>query len=281
MRLPFILKFLAKSLIYFSVTFLLIIIFSMASTSLIQHVSLFHPMVWNNLQKFLSDPSFWIVMLYIGAVFSIALLIAEMSYHLGDGVFRKFILGQYQTPGEEERIFMFLDIKGSTTLAEQLNHVQYFKFLHEYYSDISKAIIDTEGEIYQYVGDEVVVTWALRDKMIYDKCITCFFSIKNIIRQNGSKYLQRFGHVPAFKAGLHCGTVTTGRIGILKRELVFTGDVLNTASRIQGACNNHQVDNLLSEPLVKQLKKISAYQFKEIGDIKLRGKTDRLKVYTV
>ena len=280
-RLPFLLKFVVKSLIYFATTLLLITSLTALSTSVIQDVPLFDPLVGQTVTTFLSDMSFWVVMLYTGTVFSVALLITEMSHHLGDGVFRNFIFGKYQVPREEERIFMFLDMKGSTTLAEKMSHVQYFNFLNAYYADISKAVIESEGEIYQYVGDEVVITWALQDQMIYDRCITCFFGIKNSIRNHADKYMRLYGHVPAFKAGLHCGMVTTGRIGILKKELVFTGDVLNTASRIQGICNTHQVDNLISENLVKQLKKISVYQYQEVGDIQLRGKAERLKLYTV
>lgn len=280
-RHHFIVKFMLKSVIYILAILILVAAFSVITTSVIQNIGLFHPMVWNNLHTFFTDMMFWAIMVYIGAVFSVAILITEMSHHLGDGVFRKFLFGKYQRPREEERIFMFLDMKGSTTLAENMGHMEYFNFLNDYYADISEAIIATEGEIYQYVGDEVVITWAQQNKAIYDKCITCFFSIKNIIRQRADVYRKLYGQVPVFKAGFHCGKVVTGRIGILKKELVFTGDVLNTAARIQGVCNLHNVDNLMSEPLVIHLKKISVYQFKEIGDIQLRGKSEKLKLFTV
>jgi adenylate cyclase len=278
---PFSLKFLLKSFIYFVAIGLCLVVFSAISSSILQQEGLFSPAVLHDLKAFLIDKSFWIIMLFIGFIFSMAILIMEMSQHLGHGVFLDFLLGKYHIPREEERIFMFLDIKGSTTLAEVLGHVPYFKFLNQYYVDISKAIIETGGEIYQYVGDEVVITWAIRNKMIYDRCITCFFSIKAIIKSQAANYKREYGYVPEFKAGLHVGKVTTGRIGMLKKEIVFTGDVLNTASRIQSICNQHHVDNLISEPLVRQLAKNSAYQFKAVGDIQLRGKAEPLKLYTV
>jgi adenylate cyclase len=277
----FALKFLMKSIIYFVAIGVCLAGFSAISSAILDHEGLFSPVVVHRLELFFIDTSFWTIMLFIGMIFSLAILITEMSQHLGHGVFLDFLLGKYHIPREEERIFMFLDIKGSTTLAEVLGHVPYFKFLNQYYVDISKAIIETGGEIYQYVGDEVVITWSIRNKMIYDRCITCFFGIKAIIKSRAASYKKEYGYVPEFKAGLHVGKVTTGRIGMLKKEIVFTGDVLNTASRIQSICNQHHVDNLISEPLVRQLAKNSAYHFKAVGDIQLRGKAEPLKLYTV
>jgi len=274
-------NFLLKSLLYIIVITICLAGFSAITSSLMLHVGLFDQRVGDHLKLFFTDASFWSIMLFVGVVFSLSVLIREMSHHLGHGVFLDFLLGKYQVPREEERIFMFLDLKGSTSLAERMGHIPYFKFLNQYYLDISKAIIDTGGEIYQYVGDEVVITWELHDKLTYDKCITCFFMIKSIIKSKADWYQKTYGTVPEFKAGLHCGKVTTGRIGILKKEIVFTGDVLNTTFRIQSNCNQHQVDNLMSEALVRHLQKNSAYRFRAIGDIPLRGKAEPLKLYTV
>jgi adenylate cyclase len=127
----FILKFIFKSILYILAILVLVALFSMISTSVIEHISLFHPMVWHNVRTFFTDMMFWVIMIYIGAVFSVTILITEMSHHLGDGVFRKFLFGKYQQPHEEERIFMFLDMKGSTALAENMGHLEYFNFLND------------------------------------------------------------------------------------------------------------------------------------------------------
>ena len=277
----FALRFLLKSVFYFVIIAICLASFSAISSSITTQEGLFDQTIGERVIRFFTDASFWSIMLLIGIVFSLSILVTEMSHHLGHGVFLDFLLGKYQVPREEERIFMFLDLKGSTTLAEKMGHIPYYKFLNQYYVDISKAIVETAGEIYQYVGDEVVITWELQNKLTYDKCITCFFMIKSIIKSKADWYQKNYGTVPEFKAGLHCGKVTTGRIGILKKEIVFTGDVLNTTFRIQSNCNQHQVDNLMSEALVRHLQKNSAYRFRAIGDIPLRGKAEPLKLYTV
>ena len=142
---------------------------------------------------------------------------------------------------------MFLDMKSSTTIAEQLGHVEYFRLLNKYYADISDAIIQTAGEVYQYAGDEIIVSWDLKNGLANNNCIRCFFLIKKTFKKVSESYIKRFGLTPEFKAGFHYGKVTTGEIGVIKKEIFFTGDVLNTTARIQAKCNEFGTDILISD----------------------------------
>lgn len=252
----------------------------MISSSINLGLSILDTQVFQNLITYLSNESFWSLMVYIGVVFSLALLLAEISDHLGPGVLRNFVVGKYHRAREESRIFMFMDMKASTTLAEQLGHAKYFRFLNEYYNDVTEAIIRSYGEIYQYVGDEVVVSWSLADGLRNHNCLRCFYLSKSIIKSHKDKYKKEYGAIPKFKAALHCGNVATGRIGLIKKEIVFTGDVLNTTARIQQLCNSYSVDNLMSEELLKQLKSNTNYSASEVGVVQLRGKDEQIKVYT-
>ena len=72
---------------------------------------------------------------------------------------------------------MFLDMKSSTTIAESLGHVRYFEMLREYYFDLSDPIVKYSGEIYQYVGDEIVVSWKFNSVLENNKCIECFLTL--------------------------------------------------------------------------------------------------------
>ncbi len=146
---------------------------------------------------------------------------------------------------------------------------------------MTKAILDTSGEIYQYVGDEVVVSWKVKNGLKNANCLECFLQSKNIFEENCESYLKRYDVMPEFKAGFHMGSITTGEIGVIKKEIIFTGDVLNTTSRIQGKCNEYDVDILLSEALKNQLTEINNYTFKEIGSCELRGKSEDVILFTV
>lgn len=188
----------------------------------------------------------------------------------------------YRKPfSEVERIFMFLDIRSSTTIAEELGHVQYFELLNDFFRDIAEPISKNKGQIYQYVGDEVVVSWPLEDGLSNANCLQCFFGIVDAMGSLTNKYLQKYGVNPSFKAGMHFGKVSTGTVGTLKKEIIYTGDVLNTASRIEGLCNKHNVDLLLSKALVDTLPLIDDYLPKQIGEISLRGKSTEIMLFTI
>jgi hypothetical protein len=140
----------------------------------------------------------------------------------------KLLTGKYYRPRDEERIFMFLDLRSSTAIAEQIGHKRFFEFLRELFQDVTRPVVESRGEIYQYVGDEVPVERGLQDA----NCIACFFRIEQAIAAKGAEYLDRFGVAPAFKAGVHVGEATVGEIGVVKKDIVYSGDVLNTTSRM-------------------------------------------------
>jgi len=185
-------------------------------------------------------------------------------------------------PAEEvDRVFMFLDIRSSTEIAERLGHVKYFDLLNDFFSDISEPIVRHLGEIYQYVGDEVVISWELENGTQEGRCIECFFAIREAIRRRADHYQQKYGLIPAFKAGLHHGKVTTGSVGTVKKEIVFSGDVLNTTSRIEGLCNRYQVDLLVSQALLSLLPSTYSGEAREIGSFALRGKREQITLYSI
>jgi class 3 adenylate cyclase len=147
--------------------------------------------------------------------------------------------------------------------------------LREYFPHLSAHIVKYSGEIYQYVGDEVVVSWKLKNGLQNNNCIKCFFAMKDEIEKQVENYHAHFGLSPQFKAGLHVGKVTTGEIGVIKKDIIFTGDVLNTTARIQGLCNNYEVDILISDPLMKKLELQSQFQVKALGENQLREEMKR------
>ena len=181
---------------------------------------------------------------------------------------------------EVERIFMFLDLSSSTEIAEKLGHIKYFELLNDFFNDIDEPILKNNGEIYQYVGDEVVVSWPLEDGTKSANCLKCFFDIKNAINDLSERYFERYGLIPSFKAGMHFGIVSTGTIGTQKKEVIYTGDVLNTTSRIEGQCNHHNVNLLLSKDLLNKIPDKNEFVFDKIGEINLRGKTSHITLFT-
>lgn len=207
--------------------------------------------------------------------------IRQVNRLLGRNVLLNLITGKYHHPVEEERIFMFLDLKASTTIAERLGNNRYHRFLREFFYDISPAIIETKGQIYQYVGDEVVVTWQREDGLRNANCLICYFRIVATILLRREQYQARYGIVPEFKAGFHYGPVIAGEIGDVKRDIVFHGDAINTAARIRSECTVFGKNLLLSGELLGQLAISEVLSPERIGKIRLRGKEEEVELYTI
>ncbi|MDH3648807.1 MAG: adenylate/guanylate cyclase domain-containing protein [Saprospiraceae bacterium] len=185
----------------------------------------------------------------------------------------------YHQPREVSRIYMFLDIKGSTSIAEKLSNRIYSAFLKEFFYDVSDAIILYKGEIYQYVGDEIIVVWPLRKAN--ENCIHCFFKMVEIIKEKESIYQAKYELVPAFKAGIHTGQVVETEVGKQKKEIVYHGDVLNTTSRIEGKCNELGQKLLISQDMLSHLNLGNDFHVEEKGEIELRGKSKKMALYGV
>jgi adenylate cyclase len=226
-----------------------------------------------NLQNYI----FW--MLIVIATL-IALLVNDKY---GPGIFISFLLGKYFHPKREERIFMFLDLRGSTFIAEKLGEDRYFNFLKDAYRDATPAILRTKGEIYQYVGDEIVISWKKETGVVNANSLRCFQEIRNCFAEKKLYYQENYeGFVPEFKAGLHYGFVMAGEIGIVKRDIAYSGDVLNTTSRIQAKCNDLKVNILISKYLLDCMDALpDMFSPSEVGKIALRGKQESLMLYTV
>jgi adenylate cyclase len=214
-------------------------------------------------------------------VVSFTQLLLQVNSKFGYGAFWNIIRGKYQTPQAEKRIFMFLDLNDSTGIAERLGDVTYHALLKEFFSDITNAILDSKGNIYQYVGDEVVISWEYDEGKEGGNCINCFFAIKSFIHERREKYMERYGLVPSFKAGLHSGDVVAGEVGVVKRDITYSGDVLNTTSRIQNMCKEFRVELIASSQLIDDVKAVNHYLLQSLGSIKLRGKENELPLTSI
>lgn len=215
-----------------------------------------------------------------GAITLVTLFMLQVVDKFGPGKLWRFVQGYYFHPREEERVFMFADLKSSTTIAENISHKQYFLLLSKLFADITDDILDHEGEIYQYVGDEIVVTWTLENGIRNNNCLNCFRAIEEKLGKLAQEYETDFGVQPEMKAGFHHGNVTAGELGLIKKDIVYTGDVLNTAARIQEQCNKYEVNILFSGDTLALLD-TSSIITKKLGRLSLRGKSIETDLVTV
>jgi adenylate cyclase len=227
--------------------------------------------------EYVRGPLFIRDVVYTTAFVFIASFTAQVVLLVGTRNFWRLLIGRYRKPREVRAEFMFVDLRGSTGIAEQLGHERYSAFLREFFSDVSNPIHEARGEVYQYIGDEVVVVWP--GGRAAGRWLDCFIEMRTALATEGPGYLARYGVVPQFKAGVHAGNVVVTEVGTLQRAHVYHGDVLNTAARIQAKCNETGFDLLASQEALSTLSPQQRTGFELVAPFTLRGKTEAVQVF--
>ena len=191
-------------------------------------------------------------------------------------------LGRYRRPRQEEHIVAFMDLKGSTPLAERLGPERYHDFLNDVFFDVADPISESGGDVYQYVGDEIVVTWTAKRGSKNASCIAFLFAVEDKLALHRETFLADYGAEPRLRGALHIGPLMVGEIGDLKRQIVMIGDTMNTAARIEGACRKFGRDYIASGELLARIGALPPGVVAEsLGPVPLAGKSGELELFAL
>ncbi len=265
-----------KSLLYFATAFLLILIAS--KSPLTKFTEKGHTEILKHL------PEMDIVFIRFLAYFYLSGFFINffkgVIKKVGRGNFRNWILGMMNKPREEERIFMFIDMKSSTSIAEKLEHKKFSHLVQDVFNDLS--IVDNYyGEIYQYLGDGAIISWNIKRGIKYNNFLNSFYAFTHVINKRHRYYQRKYGVIPRFKAGAHVGKVMVLQVGQIRRDISYNGDTLNTAARIESLCNELKQNFLISGDLHNLIKEKSDFSFKNIESTKLKGKRKAIDIFQV
>lgn len=227
----------------------------------------------------LTDETMIPALLFVGFTAFAFSFIRQMITQIGGRVLLNLIMGKYRYPKQEDRIFMFLDLKSSTKIAEKLGHARFSGLLQDCFHDLTDTVIKHEVEIYLYVGDETVLTWKSEKGVTRSNCINAFYDFQATLQQKSEYYKAKYGIIPEFKAGLNAGIVTVAEIGVIKKHIAYHGDVLNIAARIEGKCNEYGRNVLVSASLKELLREDKSLSFELMGSVPLRGKETAVDIY--
>ncbi|MES2701609.1 MAG: adenylate/guanylate cyclase domain-containing protein [Bacteroidota bacterium] len=214
----------------------------------------------------------WIVL------FVLTQITIEFYEKYSPGVFWDILIGSYIRPKSEVRIVMFMDLVDSTAIAERLDSKKYFSFIRDFIYYVSIALLEYGGRIYQYVGDEIVVSWKKKPKNV-DNCINAIILSTKLLHRHRKYFMKNYGFIPEFKTGAHVGEVTVGEIGIIKRDIAISGDTMNTAARIRTACTELNCKNLVSRELLEGM--IIGWDKEYKGAVELKGKSESIELYSL
>lgn len=234
-----------------------------------------------SLAKRLASTNALIALLYVTLVSFLFSFLKTVDRKFGPGNLWKLIVGTYHHPREEELIFMFLDLKASTTHAERLGHVRFSELIQDCFIDLT-VVIDHHALVYQYVGDEVILYWDVEKGVKDASCIRAYFGFTDQLRHRTAYYQAKYGLTPEFKAGINIGKATVLEVGEIKREISYLGDVLNTAARIQGKCNELGEELLVSGTVTERLVSTpDDLKIQQIGQVDLRGREETVTLFSV
>jgi len=222
----------------------------------------------------------------VDVLFSLAIsfvfvFMLDVNTLLGQSVLINFATGRYYRPRLEERVFLFLDMEGSTGAAERLGPLAFHRLLNRFVLDLTDPIVAARGEIHSYVGDEVIATWTLEHGKPPARSVAACFAAIDRLAERAPDYRREFGAAVKFRAGLHCGPVVTGEMGSVKKEIVFLGDTVNTAARIQELCRQTGDRVIASADLIDRLELPPGVAKRSLGDLRLRGKGADLALYAL
>ena len=137
------------------------------------------------------------------------------------------------------------------------------------------------GEIYQYVGDEIVITWVEADGAADARALRCFFAMRAALAADADRFVQRFGVRPALRAALHLGDVIAGEVGQVRRAIVFHGDVMNTTGRLEQATREVGCLFIASAQALACIGPLPELRTHDLGALALRGRVDPIHAFCV
>lgn len=223
---------------------------------------------------------FLIVIIIASYVFQ---LIYTLVQQTGFGVLWKLMAGFYQKPREENRIFMFLDLQSSTSAAEKLGHKRYSDFIQDCFRLITRPLLTARGRVYQYAGDEVIITWNADKGKNFLRTMDFYFMYVAELEMNRLYFEKKYDIYPVFTASINVGKVMAAEVGEIKHELAYHGDVINTAARIQKKCRKYVKQLLATEQFISQNTRYTSlyYSTRFVDEVKFRGKNRRVRLYEI
>ena len=216
----------------------------------------------------------------VGLAFLFVFLLSIIQL-IGPGVLVNLLTGRYYHPREEQRIVLFLDLVGSTAIAEEVGSVRFHALLSDIFTRLSRVVTDWGGTVHRYVGDMLIATWPIGGADDNARPILCLFACEDTLAMARAEFLARHGHAPGFRAGLHLGTLVAGEIGGFKQEITFIGDAMNTAARIEQACRSIGHPLLASKPLIDRAALPAGIVATSVGSHALRGKNEPLELFAL
>jgi len=177
---------------------------------------------------------------------------------------------------------LFSDVRGFTTLTEELGAQGTVAFLNEYFSLMVECIVHEEGMLDKFIGDAIMAAFGLPIAHAddEDRAVRAAIAMIRECRRWSFGRVQRGQKPVEMGIGLNTDMVVSGNIGSAKRmDYTLIGDGVNLASRLESACKMYSAQILISENTFNRLR--GTYRIRNIDQVVVKGKTEPVGVYEV
>lgn len=212
------------------------------------------------------------------AVSLVVSFVARVRELLGRDVFSSLLTGRYRKPIEEERVFLFIDLVGSTSFAQEFGDLRAQQFLSTLFAAFAEPVRRYLGTIDDYIGDAAIITWPMRRGVRNSNSVECVFAILDSIEADKEKWIKDFGRVPQLRAALHGGPIITAEIGVDHHKITYFGDTVNTTARLESLCRTLDAPFLISSDLAQRMEFSNGIEPEFLGTHALKGRGQALGV---
>lgn len=220
--------------------------------------------------------------IYSFVLSSLYVFAARVRDLIGGEIFLNLLLGRYHRPIEIERVFLFIDIVGSTAYAEKHGDLAAQTFMGAVFSAIAEPVRHYRGSVEDYVGDLAIISWPLKRGIDEARCVACLFAIEEELSRDALGWQRRFGRVPQIRAAMHGGPVVAAEIGVDRHKIAYFGDVLNTTARIEALSRTLNVSYLISGDLLAMIPSLpDGIEARDLGSHRVRGRDQLLAVHAL
>jgi adenylate cyclase len=182
----------------------------------------------------------------------------------------------------QEATILFSDIRGFTTLTEELGAQGTVALLNEYFTIMVECISRQGGMLDKFIGDAIMAIFGtpLPHDDDPDRAIRAAIGMLTDLR-GYNEQRATFGRKPIdMGVGLNTGHIVSGNIGSPKRmDYTVIGDGVNLASRLEGACKEYGARILVSEDTLTRAR--GTYRTREMDRVIVKGKTQPVAIYEV
>ncbi len=185
--------------------------------------------------------------------------------------------------GEQRHIVvLFCDIRGFTSMSEELSPKEVVTFLNDYYSLMTETVKKYDGTVNQFVGDEVFAVFGAPVSVDRgeEKAVQCALEMLQKVQYLNAIYQTRLNREVKIGIGINAGEVVAGNLGSEDRiEYSVTGDTVNTGKRIESLTKESPNSVLISDSVYNKVHNM--FEFLAYEPVEVAGKKEKIQVYEV